>query len=76
MTENAPESDVITPTQEMVTTPPETRGDDTPPEVENCHYPETQSSTEVSPEVVKEDIQTDITHAREDDEEEPDMSGF
>lgn len=75
-TENAPEAVVVTPTHELVTSPPETGGDDTPPEAESCRDPETQTNTEVSPEATTYDIQANTTRAHEDDEEEPDMSGF
>ena len=82
-TENAPEGVALTPTQEMVAPDPETGGEDTSPEQESCPHPETQSTTENSPRVRSEDIQTEITREEadfwtpdEDDTEEPDMSGF
>lgn len=86
MTENPPEAGVITPTHDSGTEAPEARGDDTSPEAESCHHPETQSTTGESPIVMPDDNQTDITHARgrededfwtpDEDEDEPDLDGF
>ena len=86
MTENAPEAGVTTPIHDPGVVAPETRGDDTSPEAESCHHPETQSTTGESPLVMTDDNQANTTHARgrededfwtpDEDEDEPDLDGF